>query len=487
MTASYNLSQLGSHYNQGGTGAVDRTTASKLQESVSVLDFGADPTGVADSTAAIQNAINAMTTAGGTVFFPPGTYKTTVPLTVAGNVNLVGSNLAASVILKSTATVGSGSNLARSGTKTDSYAVDAVVTLTHVDNGYNYYTQIKNLTLKKASYAASSYGIYAPRCSHFSFEDLLIQNCDIGYYTFDSWMANLKNVTVQSASIGFQHANDGSGTGTGTSITFQNCWALFDNTIAQPSYGFSIFGLTYSSFISCASDHGIRNDGAATYIYYFNTCAGISMNGCGAEDFKGGFLYASGGHVTVIEAKTYQSTGATSGTVGMIFADSGTYVTLIGCDFQAITSAGVNYNWVIQNGSKVIELNPYASPSGGNTFISYSSSSSKTTILASGTTITNSSGSYTLPLKLNGNVSATAATPITVYTLTTYGTYYVYVWVGSSGTNYRSVYLVTTDGTTADVTALKAGSNLTVSLSGLAIQVTSAATAGVNWSVIQQL
>jgi len=84
-TASYNLSQLGSQYNQGGTGAVARTTASKLQESVSVLDFGADPTGTSDSTTAIQNCINAVQTAGGgTIVLPTGTYKISSTLTLSG-------------------------------------------------------------------------------------------------------------------------------------------------------------------------------------------------------------------------------------------------------------------------------------------------------------------------------------------------------------------------------------------------------------------
>lgn len=43
-------------YSQGASGSVLRTQASKNQESVSVLDFGADPTGVTDSTAAFDAA-----------------------------------------------------------------------------------------------------------------------------------------------------------------------------------------------------------------------------------------------------------------------------------------------------------------------------------------------------------------------------------------------------------------------------------------------
>ena len=57
-------------YNQGGTGAQERTVKSKLQEFVSVKDFGAVGDGVADDTAAIQAALNASKN----VYFPDGVY-----------------------------------------------------------------------------------------------------------------------------------------------------------------------------------------------------------------------------------------------------------------------------------------------------------------------------------------------------------------------------------------------------------------------------
>jgi hypothetical protein len=65
-------------YNEGGTGAVNRTVQAKLQESVSVKDFGAMGDGTTDDTTAIQAAINLNRG----VFIPSGTYKTTSTLTL---------------------------------------------------------------------------------------------------------------------------------------------------------------------------------------------------------------------------------------------------------------------------------------------------------------------------------------------------------------------------------------------------------------------
>jgi hypothetical protein len=58
---------------------------------INVLDFGADNTGIADSTSAIENALTqAQTNGGGTIFFPSGIYLTNTQ-TLQNNIVLLGS------------------------------------------------------------------------------------------------------------------------------------------------------------------------------------------------------------------------------------------------------------------------------------------------------------------------------------------------------------------------------------------------------------
>jgi hypothetical protein len=77
--------------------AVSRTVNAKLQEYVSVKDFGAVGDGVVDDTAAIQSAINyanstALAAVGTvSVLFPAGSYKTTSGLTVDRNIRFIGN------------------------------------------------------------------------------------------------------------------------------------------------------------------------------------------------------------------------------------------------------------------------------------------------------------------------------------------------------------------------------------------------------------
>jgi len=63
-------------YNQGGTGAVTRTSTSKWQDSISIKDFGAVGDGAheAADTAGLENAVAAAAGTGKSVYVPAGTY-----------------------------------------------------------------------------------------------------------------------------------------------------------------------------------------------------------------------------------------------------------------------------------------------------------------------------------------------------------------------------------------------------------------------------
>lgn len=97
----------------GGPGAVQRTAEDKLLEFVSVLDYGADPTGVADSTAAIQAAVDFVQSVGATdphnpayaggvdlgrLCFPAGVYKITAPINITKPCVIYGEGIRRTVI-----------------------------------------------------------------------------------------------------------------------------------------------------------------------------------------------------------------------------------------------------------------------------------------------------------------------------------------------------------------------------------------------------
>ena len=91
-----------------GTAQLSRSVQSKLQEFVSVLDFGADPTGTNDCTVAIQAATNS----GKPVYFPAGTYKiVTGGISYTGTIVWYGEGSKSIIISDATViTVNSGSN-----------------------------------------------------------------------------------------------------------------------------------------------------------------------------------------------------------------------------------------------------------------------------------------------------------------------------------------------------------------------------------------
>jgi hypothetical protein len=77
---------------QTGSGATARTVQGKLRDVVSVLDFGADPTGATNSSTAVQAAINSIVALGGTLVFPRGKYLFTSQVTIDRTYAAIGGN-----------------------------------------------------------------------------------------------------------------------------------------------------------------------------------------------------------------------------------------------------------------------------------------------------------------------------------------------------------------------------------------------------------
>ena len=97
LTSSSGSSLVG--FLQSGTGATAPTVQAKLRETISALDFGADPTGVADSTTALQAGLTAVGNAGGGIFFiPTGTYKVTNTLLIPSDVMVRGAGRQATIL-----------------------------------------------------------------------------------------------------------------------------------------------------------------------------------------------------------------------------------------------------------------------------------------------------------------------------------------------------------------------------------------------------
>lgn len=88
-------------YDEGSAGAVNRPINLKLAEFVSVLDFGADDTGVADSTAAFNAAI----ATGNKVYVPAGTYSV-ANITVVNGMVIQGAGRAQTYIQVNTNSAG---------------------------------------------------------------------------------------------------------------------------------------------------------------------------------------------------------------------------------------------------------------------------------------------------------------------------------------------------------------------------------------------
>lgn len=145
---------------QAGTGAVARSLQSKLQESVSVTDFGATGNGTTDDTAAIQAAVNT----GLPVYMPPGTYYVTNAITLKNGQILRGAGRTATMFKITTTFNMTANGVLILGTgEPGAQVFDVGFTFTQVDQAV------------RANCTQYPYAIYAAGCARFVVDRVRIQ------------------------------------------------------------------------------------------------------------------------------------------------------------------------------------------------------------------------------------------------------------------------------------------------------------------------
>jgi len=170
------------NYNQGGTGAQTRTVESKLQEFVSVKDFGAVGDGVTDDTAAIQAAIDAVGS-GGTLYFPAATYVVSSALTRNTN----GMHI-----------VGYGAVLKRTSPANEGMLIFTGDTVSSPLEGLT----IRGLTLKDNTTGSNGLGIRFNKVKDVITEDIYIYNCWNGMSSLDSSSMIWNNIHLECKNYG---------------------------------------------------------------------------------------------------------------------------------------------------------------------------------------------------------------------------------------------------------------------------------------------
>ena len=289
--------------------ALTKATYSMIDgASANILDFGVDPTGVADSTAAFQAALDSGAAA---VYVPAGTYKITASLNMAANQTLYGEGRASVISFVSNSLTDN----RRIKTHNNTVVRDLAVTETGVTGRTGYYGLI---TSEGRS-------------------DVIVTNVYVyGSSSIGIMNVNSTNVMVDGCFVSDTQA-DGIHSQRGSSyITVRNCIITNpgDDGIAFVSHDYTLLGNVHHCIAegnivngTLVTGSGVASVGAMHVTIANNIIADTQLVGIritGASFVGEGDTV--GGHIVVVGNQINNTGLSGSGELGGIYVDSNRYV-----------------------------------------------------------------------------------------------------------------------------------------------------------------
>jgi len=244
--------------------------------------WGAAGDDIHDDTIPIQKAIDSGL---GKVVFTKSVYKTT------NSINIGSPHGVCSLIGKPPQV-----KIHNTDNSKDIIAIGSSVTYIAIENFYLYHDSVG--TGNGISITGSGGNSF-----HNAFRHIYIQSCNNAFYSTNGFMNTLENVQCNQSNVGFYIQG-------GTTWNLVDCYAA---NITNAGYNLQQVG--YSALINCAVDNG---NGANPYI--FNSCQGVSLIGCGAEQNTNipgytGLIDCNNSQVSIVGFVSYNNSGGSGSAV----------------------------------------------------------------------------------------------------------------------------------------------------------------------------